>query len=182
MGWHFYTPDVDPGIGTSLPSNPVDGQEFVLTDSLSAPTYAWHLRYIAAKSSNKWQFIGGSPLYAEVTTSEGTTSGTYAALATAGPSVTLPIAGDYLVTNGALVDSSGTVTARMSYDIGGTGAVDADSMEQQIPGTGQFAGSRERKKAGLTAVTLTSKYKSDGSATATFSNRWLRVIPIAVGG
>ena len=35
-------------IGTSLPASPYDGQEYVLTDSLTAPTYPWRFRYTAS--------------------------------------------------------------------------------------------------------------------------------------
>ena len=95
MPWTFYTPTVSPSIGTSLPTAPVDGQEFTLVDSLSAPTYSWKLRYVAAKASNKWVFIGGTPMTARIAASESTTSATYAAMTTPGPSLTIPVAGDY---------------------------------------------------------------------------------------
>src|SRR5215831_1233030 len=51
---------------TSLPASPVDGQECILCDSLSAPTYQWHLKYVAAKASNKWICIGGAPAISRV--------------------------------------------------------------------------------------------------------------------
>src|SRR5215471_11591990 len=37
--------------GTTLPSNPVDGQEAVLVDSVTAPTYQWRFRYNAQSTS-----------------------------------------------------------------------------------------------------------------------------------
>lgn len=183
MGWHFYTPAVTPSIGTALPSNPVDGQEFTLVDSLSAPTYAWRLRYIAAKSSNKWQFVGGSPLEAEVATGETTTEASYSALSTAGPSVAVPVAGDYFVEHG-FTSYSTAKPNWMSYDIGGTGAVDADAVEGGLDSVADAAGSfaRRKKKSGLTAVTLTAKYKASSGNTVGFKNRWISIIPIAIGG
>lgn len=46
---------------TTLPSAPIDGQEAILTDSLTAPSYAWRFRYNASiADAHKWQFIGGS--------------------------------------------------------------------------------------------------------------------------
>lgn len=49
------------GYGTTLPASPVDGQEFVLVDSLTAPTFVWHLRYNAGNTTAyKWEFIGGA--------------------------------------------------------------------------------------------------------------------------
>jgi hypothetical protein len=48
----------------------------------------------------------GKSLQARIDTSEGTTSTTYAALATPGPSVTVPRAGDYNIRSGALISLS----------------------------------------------------------------------------
>jgi hypothetical protein len=48
--------------GTSLPASPYDGQEAVLVDSISNPSYQWRFRYNAGSASSyKWEFIGGSP-------------------------------------------------------------------------------------------------------------------------
>lgn len=44
--------------GTTLPASPSDGDQYILTDSTSAPTYAWLLQY--SSSASKWIFIGGS--------------------------------------------------------------------------------------------------------------------------
>lgn len=167
---------------TALPGSPSDGDEIMFMDSLTAPTYAWHLLYIAAKSSNKWQFIGGSPLAAEVATSESTTSTSYVALTTAGPSVAIPVAGDYTITIEAEYLNASNADGIMSYDIGGTGAVDGDSWNSiwANGGNGSF-NARTKKKAGLTAVTLTSKYKTD-AGTATFAKRRIQAVPIALGG
>jgi hypothetical protein len=52
-----------PTYGTSLPTSPVDGQEAVLVDSLTNPTYQWRFRYNAGSSSAyKWEFVGGPSL------------------------------------------------------------------------------------------------------------------------
>jgi hypothetical protein len=181
-------------VTAALPGSPANGDKILFVDSTTAPTYAWLLQYISAKASNKWQFMGGSPASSEVATSESTTSATYAALTTAGPSFTLPVAGDYEVSIGAYFVPTAAddidQTARMSYDIGGTGAVDADSIANivNVPSTAnadssQSGGSyaRSKQKAALTAVALTAKYKTS-SGTCSFSNRWMTVTPIALGG
>lgn len=174
-----------PQMGTSLPSSPQNGDQFLLVDSMSAPTYQWLLQYVSAKASNKWVFIGGSPGTSEVTTDEGTTSDTYAALATAGPTFAIPVAGDYLVTvGGQSYNGTSGIAGVMSYDIGGTGAVDADAWYGNEIGNGNGGdATRTRKKSGLTAVTLTAKYKRrSASGTTQFKNRWMSVIPVAIGG
>lgn len=153
-----------------------DGDEVYLEVDSSAGVQ-WHLRYHL--SSTKWRFLGGPPMVAEVTTGESPGStGAYVALTTAGPTVALPIAADYDVDLNVDMTITVGTNARMSYDIGGTGAVDADAVVL-ISGGGFGPGSfhRERRKTGLTAVSLTSKYKS-GSTASTFANRRMRVQPV----
>lgn len=87
------------GYGTSLPGSPADGEEFILVDSTTDPSYQWRFRYNAGSSSAyEWEFIGGAPVVKEVATLE-TASGSAGAwqdLATTGPTFTLPYAGDWL--------------------------------------------------------------------------------------
>ena len=60
-----------PSYGISLPASPVNGQEAILVDSLSNPTYQWRFRYNAVSSSAyKWEFMGGAPAITEVNTEE----------------------------------------------------------------------------------------------------------------
>lgn len=186
MGWTFAGGVNAALIGTSLPGSPQDGQQFVLVDSTSAPTYSWLLQYVAAKSTNKWIFIGGSSGFSEVATSEATSSASYAALATAGPSFTVPIAGDYLVEIGYTGgNTNGTNTDWMSYDIGGTGANDNDGIQFKQAGAANtqvesFA--KTQKKSGLAASTaLVAKYKTSGGSAA-YGKRFMRVTPVAIGG
>jgi hypothetical protein len=58
--WIEINRDVPLYENTSLPTNPSDGQEAVLVDSVSNPTWQWRFRYNAGSSSAyKWEFIGG---------------------------------------------------------------------------------------------------------------------------
>jgi len=179
-----FRPYKDIPLVTALPSNPNNGDEIVLTDSLSAGTYHWHFRYVAARSSNKWVFVGGTPLVGETATSETRTNTAYGDLSggATGPSITLPVAGDYVITHGLDGENGSAAISFMSYDIGASGAVDADGVRMDIGNAGS-GGSfmRSKKKTGLTAVALTSKYKvSTGTMTAL--NRFIQALPIAVGG
>ncbi len=165
-----------PAVATTLPGSPVADDETIYTDSLTAPTYYWHLRYNATLA--KWLYIGGIPLFAEVTTSEATTSGTYAALATPGPSITIPKTGTYLITVGATASAT-SQDGIMSYDIGGSGAVDADAVH--FGNVGQIhSASRVRSKAFTAADVLLCKYKIASSATFTVSNRFITVVPTII--
>jgi hypothetical protein len=86
------TPPVIPVV-TTLPASPFDGQEVILTDSLTVPTYQWRLRYDAAiTDAYKWRFIGGPPTTGYEATDVPTSSTTYVAL---GPLVVAPRAGIY---------------------------------------------------------------------------------------
>ena len=185
-GWLAFAAAAPVLPATTLPGTPSDGQQAILVDSTSAPTYVWLLQWNATAA--KWYFIGGTPAYAEVTTAEspGSTN-TYVALTTAGPAITLAHAGDYFVDLGVTIAETGnqTLEGYMSYDIGGTGAIDADATS----GVGGVANSfgaagqsyeRRRKKTGLSAsTTLTAKYKSASTFTS-FKNRWMAVTPISV--
>lgn len=168
-----------PGVPvTTLPGSPTNGQQAILTDSTSAPTYLWLLQW--SSTAAKWLCIGGSPAITEVLTSETTASTGYAALATAGPSFTVPNAGDYYVTIGATILVNGNILCAMSYDIGGTGAVDADSIQVQASGaTNGGANSRTRVKTLAASTALVSKYKTS-ALTPPFMNRYMMVMPRSV--
>jgi hypothetical protein len=87
-----------PSYGTTLPATPSDGQEHILVDSLTNPTYQWRFRYNAGSTSAyKWEFIGGDAL-ASADASDvqiGATTGQWLDPATPGPLVTVPRPGDY---------------------------------------------------------------------------------------
>lgn len=181
--WRFYTEQgAASAYGTALPGSPTDGQEFTLVDSTTLPTYQWRFRYNAGSSNtDKWEFVGGTPALIVVETAETTASASYAALATAGPSFTVPRAGVYEIAIGTKMAHTTNATGAHSFDIGGTGAVDADAVDhQQTNAAIVFNAMREVQKVGLAASTaLVSKYKTS-VATATFSKRWMRVTPVRV--
>lgn len=158
--------------------SPEDGDEVYLeVDATNG--VMWHLRYVAAETTYKWRKIGGPPLLSEVLTAEATSSTTYVALTTAGPSIALPRAGDYDVPGGVLTTTLGI----MSYDIGATAAVDADAVGEPSSGAGtQGHGHsyRKRRKAGLTSATLTAKYKTPTGASVTFEHRSLQADAVRV--
>lgn len=151
-----------------------DGDEVYLEVD-AANGIEWHLVYRTAEATYKWRFLGGPPLSSEVATNETTASATYAALATAGPSVALPRAGDYTVDLGCFMYVGADTSVYHSYDIGVTGAVDVDGVNfGASTATHLF---RTKRKAGLTAVSLVSKYKT-AAGTAGFNSRALGVRPV----
>lgn len=169
-----------PTYQTTLPGTPSNGQETILVDSTTSPTYTWRLRYNATLA--KWEYLGGRAAFSEVTTASSTNSGSYAALGTPGPSITLPAAGDYRVRTGfslSAVPGSNT-DAFMSYDIGVTGAVDDDAVlcDPRIDAAALSSASRTRIKTGLSAVALTAKYRTSAGVVTVFQHRWMEVEPV----
>jgi hypothetical protein len=170
---------------TTLPSTTglMDGYEVgLVVDATNG--VVWRMKYRAADAStSKWQFIGGPPMISEIATNETIAVTTYAALTTAGPSIALPRAGDYIVSLGAEmnVNSAAVGSAFMSYDIGATVAVDADAVSVSNTFV-QFEriiqeSARTMRKDGLTAVTLTAKYRVT-TGSAAIAKRWMAVHPV----
>ena len=114
--------------------------------------------------------------YDFVSANELTSSTTYAALTTAGPVVVVPATGSYIVEQGAYIELGNTMFGYMSYDIGGTGAVDADSViHRGTANTGMHV-SRKKLKVALTGGTvLTSKYRGSVASNVIFQDRYMMV-------
>lgn len=167
---------------TTLPGSPVNGQLTYLVDSTTAPTYCWALRYNSAKSSNKWDFIGGAPYTNEVATSQTTNSGSYVDLATVGPSFTSPVAGDYLVTFAG--HTSNQTSNNVRYATLNVGGATTDNNALGLGPTAlQVSGQFTTKLTALPASTLVKvQYRVGNGDTSTWLNRRLSVLPIAVGG
>lgn len=165
---------------------PADGVEFVLTDSLTAPTYRWRLRHNVqgTPSQKRWEYVGGTAAEARVATSETTsTIGSYVNLATVGPRFTVPWAGDYAVRFGAtFLDSA----AESQCNIGvGTGDFSSPSGEAR----GHISAANyhlsvvgEAVLVGLAAgAEIRAKYQHAIAGTLTVLNRYLYVTPVRVG-
>src|SRR5262249_13588708 len=89
-----------PAYGTSLPASPADGQQAILVDSVTNPTYQWLFRYNAqSTSAYKWEFIGGADWFTSDENDVTTTSvyPTMAQVGTLGVFI-VPRAGEYIVT------------------------------------------------------------------------------------
>ena len=164
---------------SSLPSNPADGQEvYYLADATNG--VIWHLRYRAASASAyKWEFLGGSPLYSHIATQEGRSSASPGDLATLGPDVTPPLAGDYHVSWGCRMQ----VTTTSLGDIYMGQSLNTDAAVHMT--TAQWSGSTvaiHRRPYTLAANTLIrAKYSTAGGVAAVWAGRWLEAIPLRVG-
>lgn len=188
-------PDILP-ISNTLPAEPVNGQLIyyqqkgtVGESAMEAEGIVWALRYRSGSAStHKWEFAGGAALYNEVAMDQSTTEVTYAALATAGPSVELPLAGDYDVSIGSgIYTATAGDEGKMSYKIGAAAAKDEDGLSFYPGGAVIVTDSstpnvaRVRRKTGLTAAVLLAQYKTTAGTTVHFRERWMSAIPIRVG-
>lgn len=176
--WGNWILDTPVKFVSALPTG-VDGLEVLYQNAdMATRGEVWRLRYrAAAPGSYKWDFVGGAPMHVEVAAAEGTSSTSYAALATA-LALTLPLAGDYDIEVQATIEN-GTNNSWASYIIGAAAASDADAAMCADGGrTGVIKTSR---KTGLAAAaSVAARYKV-GSGTGIFRDRRLRATPVRVG-
>jgi hypothetical protein len=169
---------------TDLPVAPTDGDEIRFLADGDAGV-VWHLRYRAkAPSDYRWEFIGGSALLDVVATDEAISSGysVYKDLGTVGPSVTIPLDGEYRLRLGVRIMHSGTDVCAMGWETDSTAASDANAIYTNVNGSGsRVHHSREYDTLELvTGDVVTAKYLTN-SGTANFVHRTMSLIPVRVG-
>jgi len=105
--------------GTSLPASPYDGQEAILVDSVTNPTYQWRFRYnLGSTSAYKWEFIGGAPVVVSDATAQGVPNGSWGVWSA--PIFAVPRPGEYNVTFAhQIYNSAGTVQIYYGVSISG---------------------------------------------------------------
>jgi len=172
-------------VRTGLPPLPNDGQViYYQSAAMAADGVVWQFRYNAdSVSTYKWEFIGGGALEDNIGVGaafETTTSTSYTDLATTGPTITVPLAGDYLVKTWANSVSSvaGNVT-QLAVKIGAAATADASAG---ILGANANSAS-QAGTAILTAAALDDlkmQYKVS-AGTGSWRNRRMTITPIRVG-
>lgn len=181
---------------TVLPTNPVDGQEvYFIADATNG--VIWHLRYNAGSASAyRWEYIGGPSLKAAVGAQEtlaGATN-TWYDPTTPGPSVTVPLAGDYDINFGAAPNHGIASLAyyfNVGVAIGAANPITANLLTRWGPrsssvSTTGVAIAGSLRLTALTALTaLKLKYLAvfEDSLTHAFAvqQRWIDVKPVRVG-
>ena len=161
-------------------TSPYDGQEVNLQVD-AANGVNWRFRYNAASASAyKWEFVGGSELVVVVGGGESTTGGvgSYVNLATVGPSIVVPRAGDYLAFAAASMQST---TAQLYLQIG-LGVGDFSSAPITF-----ICGAAPNNWANVSGMALMGamgsgaeirmKYLQQAAGTMVAQNRWLFVHP-----
>ena len=171
---------------TSLPSSPVDGQIIdYVADSTNG--VVWRFRYRSASASAyKWEFIGGGQLDSYVAAQQSTSSTTTISLS--GPSVTVPFAGDYLVTGGGIL-ASNTAGNLAGFIFKGTGDSDVAWSSTYVYNTlaiantyGSSASGIQKKTGQSAGQVIEMRYATSNASTIVyFQNRFMTIIPIRVG-
>lgn len=159
--------------GGSGPSDPKVG-DLVYYEADSTNDIEWQFRW----SGSEWRFIGGPPLWAEVTAAQTTTSTSFTATGFTALSLTAPLAGSYHYEQGADIFNNAGGFSLMSVSIGGGAAADADAV--RMGGDTLSSCSRRRRKTGITAgQSFAARYRVT-AGTGEWSNRWISLTPIAV--
>lgn len=163
----------------------VDGKEVFVVVNESAG-HTWHLRCRPGNgdaNGNVWEFVGGAALtgYQQ---QEGIklTGATYQNVDGLGPSVAVPLPGEYLIRVGARhrqIVNQGQGFASVT----GTGVTPSDSFAARVdPGHAPESQSSVMIQLGpyqLTASTYTEVFRVMGG-TGSFYARWMSFIPIKV--
>jgi hypothetical protein len=181
----YPNPLVAPATVTSLPSSPIDGQQiYYVADATNG--VVWHLRYRAASgSTHKWEFVGGGKIVLGPQGSlQLTTASTWTAV-TGGPTLTIPLPGDYRIAFGVNSQNIGTYAAAYNTNAGlGKNGANVGTAGLFVP-TAQFSGAEIMKTSrlnDLVAGDVISTMAFSASAVRTdFTNGWLDIEPIRIG-
>ena len=189
--WRFFAPGPvmtrDWGLVTALPASPNDGDTCTLVDSLSAPTFSWELRYVAAKSSNKWVCVGGSPWFGSAnpgavfnTLTQVAATGYYY---TAGMYLAVPVAGDYNVSGTLQIGANGGAAGNWIVGVFGGSSILLSLGQELSATTLNPSGSIGPARASATAgQNLGLCGLPVAAATNKMFQSYLGILPAAVGG
>jgi len=173
---------------TSLPGSPSDFQVVSYEADATNGVY-WRLMYVPTQPAGKrWVYIGGNPLSDEILTQQTRANVAYGDLTTAGPQVTVPLAGDYELHAGALgfISATGNSILAASLKLGAAAASDNDVVSWQgtagiTPATAQGnAGAAQIRRTLAASDVVKMQYKAS-AGTGAWLNRWLKVLPVRVG-
>ncbi len=171
---------------TNVPSSPNDQDQFTYpADSTNG--VSWEFKYASGSASTyKWQFVGGAPMFAAVATDETRSGSTaYGDLATTGPSITLPRAGDYEVDWGATIYADQNEIPRVAVKRGVTATSDNDAASAgNINGSAVVAPgisvARSIVMTGMSASDVVKLEYRCSAGTVNFQMRWLKIRPVRI--
>lgn len=174
-------------VWTELPTNPVDGQEIRLQSAaMLTAGIAWNLRYDAASAlAQKWEFIGGTPLYGFTTGGDQSTAGDAIFVdATGTPSLVAPAPGVYKVASSGRITLPGaSVLFSANRHAAVDGAVPSGPQIGSIVGNSQYQGGHGAGDIDVVlagGATVTMKV-STNNVVVSFAKARLELIPIRLG-
>lgn len=169
---------------TTLPSNPINGQiAYYLADSTNG--VVWPFKYRSAASTYKWEAVGPTWSFLHVATDQTfTADSAFNDPATAGPTITMPLAGDYDYEAVANMYTTGAAVALIGLGISVAGGAPAaaDIADERTIATASspLQASTFGRLTGVTAgQTASVKYRCN-TATAHTRTRSLRLRPVRV--
>ena len=169
---------------TKLSETATDGDEcYALADATNGVML--RLRFRAASTSPyRWERVGGPPLFHNLLTAETqTATGAWGDLATVGPTVTVPFAGDYLVSCSSRAINTNAAGQRSHMGVAQGAGTPAQFGVQDIAATNQQATVSHvgHLLTGIAALTeLRARYFSVSNGT-TFDFRTLTVTTVRLG-
>ena len=176
---------------SALPGTPFDGQEIYY---VATPGVNWHFRYNAGSASAyKWEYLGGPSLFYPGVMGQETIVSPATAYSTAATvvGITVPLGGDYEVTNGATMFYSsggpGAATNYCSVKYSAAAAVDADAFYTSCSALNQYpiyGGARTLRVNGVPGggFQIQQQYRTNGvGVNLTVQSRTMSVKPIRVG-
>jgi hypothetical protein len=144
----------------------------------------WRFRYRAASASaNKWEFLGGPALAAYVDTAETRANAAYGDLATVGPQVTVPRAGDYLIEHGfnAFPNAASAENAWATAKLGAAAAADTEGAYTWSNAANMAAtAGRALLRALATGDVVKQQYRTVAGTTVNFRWRFLKLTPVRI--
>jgi hypothetical protein len=181
-GWQAFASSAAPAPATSLPPSPSNGQQTVLVDSTSAPTFWWFLQYYATAA--KWYTMGGGYLYAEDTGAAMSFSNTTFAALPRAVQVTAPRPGLYEIVGGAnFIGSNVGSSTQLAAKLGSAATSATEMLGNDAPAGGGGAGGGARPmivRAVANAGDIVALNCLTGSGAGGMQYPWLGIRPVYV--
>ena len=171
--------------GTTLPASPVDGQEAILVDSTTSPTYYWRFRYNAGSTSAyKWEFVGGAvkTVYAGAgtwTDLSAVGGGAWSILNPRPLAFVAPRSGDYTVQHGGQC-GGGSSGDYAQLSVGATGGIQGNAIAASVQVTGLMWNMTVAGQVNVLATDSIQAWYYGTAASIMFANRWMQITPMRV--
>lgn len=182
---------------TSLPASPVDRQEvhFQTQAMATAGFGPWHLRYRTNNpdgstnaNTSKWEPVGvPTPLFAEAharVTKVSMPAATFGSVDANDPTVTVPLAGDYLVRHAAAMVPANAAAVAIGVKVGATEpVVNTNTVLASAVAGGSAAMSQEIRALAVPAATVLAQryYQNQLAQNVDRMAASLSVVPLRVG-